>query len=381
LSGDGNTALLGSPTDSTSAAGAALVFTRAGATWTEQPELVGSGSVGPIAEQGSSVALSSDGGTALIGGPADNDNLGAVWPFTGSGSVWAQQGPKLVGEAPTVSMTVALAGTGSGTVTGSGIGCPSECSEALPSGSAVTLTATAATGSTFAGWSGGGCSGTGTCQPALDADTTVAATFTAFPKLSVAVTGNGSGVVRGAGISCPSTCSTSVSPGTVVTLSATFAHGSVFAGWSGGNCTGTTTCRLTLTTDTSVGAAFNQPPACTLKSQHNVSRAKRRRVRGGTLAVTIRCDQSAAIKLTATLRERHRQRSGGRATSRSFAVRPVSRSVIGNVAATVHLSFSSAALNDLSKSATGWLSLTLVVTNTNGRSQTHVRVGGIRAVE
>ena len=31
----------------------------------------------------------------------------------------------------------------------------------------VTLTATPASGSTFAGWSGGGCSGTGTCTVTL----------------------------------------------------------------------------------------------------------------------------------------------------------------------------------------------------------------------
>ena len=50
---------------------------------------------------------------------------------------------------------------GAGTVTGSGITCPSACSSAYAPGTMVTLTATANTGSTFTGWSGGGCSGTG----------------------------------------------------------------------------------------------------------------------------------------------------------------------------------------------------------------------------
>src|SRR5262249_29407173 len=50
------------------------------------------------------------------------------------------------------------AGTGSGTVTSTptGITCGTTCSGNYASGTAVTLTATPATGSTFSGWSGGG---------------------------------------------------------------------------------------------------------------------------------------------------------------------------------------------------------------------------------
>jgi hypothetical protein len=47
-------------------------------------------------------------------------------------------------------------------------------------GATVTLTASAASGSTFAGWSGG-CSGAGSCVVTLNADTTVTATFNANP--------------------------------------------------------------------------------------------------------------------------------------------------------------------------------------------------------
>ena len=46
---------------------------------------------------------------------------------------------------------------------------------------AVSLTATPGSGSTFAGWSGGGCTGAGTCAPTTNADTTVTATFTLKP--------------------------------------------------------------------------------------------------------------------------------------------------------------------------------------------------------
>jgi len=67
-------------------------------------------------------------------------------------------------------------GTGSGAVTGSGINCPGDCSEAYDPGQAVALTATAANGSTFAGWSGA-CTGTGTCALSMTAARNVTATF------------------------------------------------------------------------------------------------------------------------------------------------------------------------------------------------------------
>ena len=96
LSSDGNTALIGGPLDN-SEVGAAWVFTRSGSTWTQQGEkLTGSGESG-IGDFGNGVALSSDGNTALIGGPLDNSEVGAAWVFTRSGSTWTQQGEKLTG--------------------------------------------------------------------------------------------------------------------------------------------------------------------------------------------------------------------------------------------------------------------------------------------
>jgi hypothetical protein len=101
LSSDGNTALVGGPADG-SGVGATWVFTRSGGVWTQQGgKLVGSGVVGSVpwasAQQGLSVALSADGNTAFIGGPGDNGSVGAAWVFTRSGGVWTQQGGKLVG--------------------------------------------------------------------------------------------------------------------------------------------------------------------------------------------------------------------------------------------------------------------------------------------
>ena len=68
----------------------------------------------------------------------------------------------------TCALTVNKAGSGSGTVTGSGISCGTTCSATYASGTLVTLTAAAASGSTFSGWSGA-CGGTATCAVTMSA--------------------------------------------------------------------------------------------------------------------------------------------------------------------------------------------------------------------
>ena len=96
ISADGNTAIVGAPGDNNNI-GAAWIFTRSDTTWTQGPKLIGSGVTGTSAKQGSSVAISADGNTAAIGGSADNSGLGAVWVFTRNGTLWSQLGSKLVG--------------------------------------------------------------------------------------------------------------------------------------------------------------------------------------------------------------------------------------------------------------------------------------------
>jgi FG-GAP repeat len=119
LSADGNTALIGAREDN-GEQGAAWVFTRSGTTWTQQGEkLIGGGESGrdDQGEFGDSVALSADGNTALIGGASDGGYVGAAWVFTRSGTVWAQQGPKLTGSTsggtgPKFGTSVALSAEG-----------------------------------------------------------------------------------------------------------------------------------------------------------------------------------------------------------------------------------------------------------------------------
>ena len=96
LSGDGNTAIVGAWNDSDNA-GAAWVFTRSGGVWTQQGgKLAGTGAVGD-AWQGYSVALSGDGNAAIVGGFADSAHTGAMWVYARSGGVWTQPAAKLVG--------------------------------------------------------------------------------------------------------------------------------------------------------------------------------------------------------------------------------------------------------------------------------------------
>jgi len=102
LSADGNTALIGGSFDN-AGDGAAWVLTRSGFTWTQQgPKLTETGGLAQ-SDFGASVALSADGNTALIGAPEEEDpsthreEVGSAWELTRSGSTWSQRGGKLIG--------------------------------------------------------------------------------------------------------------------------------------------------------------------------------------------------------------------------------------------------------------------------------------------
>jgi Divergent InlB B-repeat domain len=125
LSADGKTAMVGGPGDN-SGIGAVWVYTlQKNGKWTQQgSKLVGTGTVGN-AGQGWSVALSTDGSTAMVGGPYDNAVVGAVWAYTRSGGVWTQQGSKLVGAGAVTGYqgrSVALSGDGNTAIAGAPLG-------------------------------------------------------------------------------------------------------------------------------------------------------------------------------------------------------------------------------------------------------------------
>jgi len=93
------------------------------------------------------------------------------------------------GQSGTFSHLV-ISKQGSGTVTSEDtiLNCGSACKGAYSNGAYVQLTAAADAGSGFAGWEGGGCSGTGACNVTVSDNLTVTATFDIITTTTTSVT-------------------------------------------------------------------------------------------------------------------------------------------------------------------------------------------------
>ncbi len=196
----------------------------------------------------------------------------AVDGYGGGGGATSLAGTFTASTPTPYPLTLTRSGAGSGSVSSSpaGIGCGLICSYSFSLSTSVTLTASPAAGSSFTGWSGSGCSGTSTCTVTMSAARAVDAEFTVVPvpaarfNLAVSKSGTGVGTVTSspAGIDCGSDCSETLVDGSSVTLTASPAAGSSFAGWSGDGCSGTSTCTVTMLGARSVTAQFtaNAPP-------------------------------------------------------------------------------------------------------------------------
>jgi Fe-S cluster biogenesis protein NfuA len=151
-------------------------------------------------------------------------------------------------------------GSGTGTVTSSpsGISCGVTCAKAFNHGTVVTLTPTPTAGtSVFVEWTGA-CTGTGACQVTMDAAKSVDAKFDLIERtLTINKAGSGSGSVTCNGGACAAT----YPHGTKVTLAGSAASGSTFAGFSGGGCSGSGSCEVTLNANTTITATFNAKPS------------------------------------------------------------------------------------------------------------------------
>ena len=92
LSADGETALIGAPARSS-----AELLRRSGSGWEQVGAPLGSTAKSSFGRFGRSVALSADGEVAFVGAPGDESGSGSVWPFADEHGVWHQQGPALRG--------------------------------------------------------------------------------------------------------------------------------------------------------------------------------------------------------------------------------------------------------------------------------------------
>ncbi|QWK19493.1 MAG: hypothetical protein KNN13_08370 [Hydrogenobacter thermophilus] len=207
------------------------------------------------------------------------------------------------------TLSVSKSGTGTGTVLSSppGINCGSDCSEAYPNGTVVTLVVIPDSGSTFAGW-GGDCASCGNapgCSLTMDANKFCTATFntsgsgggggggsggggggtqppgggTNTHNLSLSKKGTGSGQIFSSpeGINCGSKCSADFPAGSTVTLSAVPDAGSIFSSWGGdcSVCANKAVCSISMDKDKNCVAFFNSiagggpPYALTIVKQGN----------------------------------------------------------------------------------------------------------------
>ena len=119
ISDDGNTAIIGAQMEDTTAtnAGSVYIFTRSGTTWSQQAKIQASDA--EASDQfGSSVSISDDGNTAIIGAQYEDTtatDAGAAYIFTRSGTTWSQQAKIQASDAETndyFGFSVSISGDG-----------------------------------------------------------------------------------------------------------------------------------------------------------------------------------------------------------------------------------------------------------------------------
>jgi hypothetical protein len=140
-------------------------------------------------------------------------------------------------------LAVSRAGSGAGTVSSapSGISCGADCNETYANGSVVTLTAIAAAGSVFSGWSGDADCADGRVTVTAGANCTAtfnlisgyALTTSVVREMTSSSQAAGRIVSSPAGIDCGADCAETYAPNTVVALTPVAAANSRFTGWSG----------------------------------------------------------------------------------------------------------------------------------------------------
>jgi hypothetical protein len=215
--------------------------------------------------------------------------------------------------------------------------------------------------------------------------------------LTVGLTGTGSGAVHGLGISCPSSCSAPIPTGQTIALSATPASGSTFAGWSGGGCSGTGACNVTLTADETVTATFDlaaggstsrPPPAprCTLTPKTDrvllsarTAKPGSSKSRAGTLALAAKCNQNARVTVAGAVTELVANRlNHAKPQHRTFDLATAHTSVSAGKTVVITLKLPTTALAALATRAPESAMLVLEANNAHGQSRTTARIVALK---
>jgi hypothetical protein len=281
--------------------------------------------------------------------------FGTCGPYVEPGSTFEEE-VEIIATFEAVStsefeLEINTGGSGSGSVECEVEGGPSEpCEGKYPEGTKVALVAQPATGSEFVAWEGD-CTGA-TCELTMNEDMSVTAIFKLEPTpppsefaLTVALAGAGKGAVTSspAGINCGIDCSEAYAAGTEVTLTATPASGSTFAGWSGA-CTGTGACKVTMSQARSVTATFEKAPTPPPAAGTAVV-ARTAKVKGGKAQLKLTCKGEGPckgkLKLTAKIK------SGG--TTKKLTIGKASFSLAAGARVTLKVKLSGPAKKALAK--------------------------------
>ena len=131
------------------------------------------------------------------------------------------------------------------------------CSAAYPVGSKMTLSPDPDNGYHFVGWTGGGCTGTGTCTTSTDAATSIVARFAPDPFLTIRIRGRGRIGLAGLGETCAkSVCRYQLPYNQATPLKALPARHARLSQWTG-LCHGKLArCVIRITTAATVTATF-----------------------------------------------------------------------------------------------------------------------------
>jgi hypothetical protein len=165
----------------------------------------------------------------------------------------------------TFKLTATEVGQGTVTSTDGNINCTNgtgACSAVYAAGTSVTLSASAVSPWSFAGWSGA-CSGGNPCNVVMTGNLAATATFGQNVTLAVSEVGQGTVTSTDGQINCTNgsgTCSAVYIGGTSVTLNATPAAGLTFSGWSG-PCSGRSSCTFVINTNQTATATFVTSPS------------------------------------------------------------------------------------------------------------------------